>query len=72
MMDKPHLVRLESRLRADDFVREAPRRRSLHRANAAGRLPPFLSAVLFGLAVIWVLRHGGFERVTDIFSLMRP
>jgi hypothetical protein len=70
MMDKPHFVRLTSRPRADDFVLEAPRRRSLHRANAAGPLLPFLSAVFFALAVIWVLSHGGFERVTDIFRLV--
>jgi len=72
MMDKPHLARLDSRLLADDFVLEAPRRRSLHRANAVGRLLPFLSAVFFALAVIWVLRHGGFERVTDMFRLATP
>jgi hypothetical protein len=72
MMDKPHLVRLDYRLLAHDFVLEAPRRRSLHRANGVGRLLPFLSAVFFALAVIWVLGHGGFERVTEMFSLMRP
>lgn len=67
MMDKPHFVRLDSRLRADDFVLEAPRRRSLHRANVAGRLLPCLLAMFFALAAIWVLRPGGFERVTDMF-----
>jgi len=72
MMDKPHLVRLESRLLADDFVLEAPRRRSSHRANPVGRLLPFLSAMFFALAVIWVLKPGGFERVTGIFRLLTP
>jgi hypothetical protein len=68
MMDKPHLVVcLESRLLADDFVLEAPRRRSLRRTNAGGRL---LSAVLVALAVTWVLRYGGLERATDIFRLV--
>lgn len=67
MMDKPHVVRLKSRLLAEDFVLEAPRRRSLHPANAVGRLLP---AAFFALAVIWVLRHGGFERVTDMFRLV--
>jgi hypothetical protein len=69
MMDKPHAVLLKPRLLAEDFVREAPRRHSLHRATAAGR---FLPAVFFALAVIWVLRHGGFDRVTDILRLARP
>ena len=69
MMDKPHVVFLKPRLLAEDFVREAPTRRSLHRANAAGRL---LSAVFFAVALIWVLRYGGFERVTDIFRLATP
>jgi hypothetical protein len=72
MMDKPHLVRLDSRLLAHDFVLEAPRRRSLHRANASGSALPFLAAVFFAVAAIWILRYGGLERVTDIFSLMRP
>ena len=72
MMDKPHLLRMESRLWADDFVLEAPRRRSLRRTDAVGRLPPFLSAVFFALAVTWVLRYGGFERVTEMFRLMGP
>jgi hypothetical protein len=69
MMDKPHVVLLKPRPLAEDFVREAPRRHSLHRGTAAGRL---LTAVLVALAVIWVLRHGGFERVTDILRLTRP
>ena len=72
MMDKPHLVRLESRLLADDFVLEAPRRRGSHRANAAGRLLPLLSALFFAVAVTWVVRYGGFERVADMFRLLRP
>ncbi len=72
MMDKPHLVRLDCRLLAHDFVLEAPRRRSLHRANGVGRLLPLLSAVFFAVAATWVLRFGGFERVADMFRLARP
>lgn len=72
MMDKPHLVRLEFRLLTNDFVLEAPRRRSLRRANAVGRPLLFLSAVFFAFAVIWFLRHGGIECVSGMFRLVTP
>jgi hypothetical protein len=68
MMDKPHVVNLKPRCLAEDFVREAPKRRSLHSSNAVGR---FLSTVFLAVVTVWVLMHG-FERVPDMFRLLKP
>lgn len=70
MMDKPHVARLKFRPLDDDFVLEAPRRRSSRRTSAIGPALLFLTAAFFAVAVVWVLRHGGFERATDIFRLV--
>ncbi len=63
MMDKTHVGSVKPRLLAEDFVLEAPKR-SLPHASAVGRL---FSAVFIALAAIWVLWHGGFQQVTEIF-----